>query len=117
MRVGECAADDCHHHSHQMLHWPGNVPELRNVLERAVILCDGGLITSDQLGLTDAAPAAPKVADVPAEASGTGTLLSMERAVIERALERARYNKSKAAKVVGLRRHQLYIRMRRYGLA
>jgi transcriptional regulator with PAS, ATPase and Fis domain len=41
----------------------------------------------------------------------------MERAVIERALESARFNKSKAAKAVGLTRHQLYIRMRRYGLA
>jgi transcriptional regulator with PAS, ATPase and Fis domain len=103
-------------------HWPGNVRELRNVLERAAILSDGGLITSDQLGLTVAAPIAPASRDVPVAAasglpSAVGNLLSMERAVIERALESARFNKSKAAKAVGLTRHQLYIRMRRYGLA
>ena len=33
-------------------HWPGNVRELRNILERAAILCDGGLITSDHLAFT-----------------------------------------------------------------
>ena len=41
----------------------------------------------------------------------------MERAMIERALANARFNKSKAAKELGLTRHQLYIRMRRHGLA
>ena len=39
----------------------------------------------------------------------------MERAMIEPALQRARFNKSKAAKELGLTRHQLYVRMRRYG--
>ena len=37
--------------------WPGNVRELRNVLERAAILCDGGLITTEHLALTQAGPA------------------------------------------------------------
>jgi transcriptional regulator with GAF, ATPase, and Fis domain len=45
-----------------------------------------------------------------------GDLKSVERARIERALENARFNKSKAAKELGLSRHQLYIRMRRLGL-
>jgi DNA-binding NtrC family response regulator len=40
----------------------------------------------------------------------------MERAMIEQALQHARFNKSKAAKALGLTRHQLYIRMRKYGL-
>ena len=33
-------------------HWPGNIRELRNMLERAAILCDGGLITEHHLALT-----------------------------------------------------------------
>jgi transcriptional regulator with GAF, ATPase, and Fis domain len=53
---------------------------------------------------------------VPAAAAGTGDLQSMERTMIEQALQRARFNKSKAAKELGLTRHQLYIRMRRHGL-
>ena len=40
----------------------------------------------------------------------------LERAMIEEALQTARFNKSKAAKAPGLTRHQLYIRMRRHGL-
>jgi DNA-binding NtrC family response regulator len=41
---------------------------------------------------------------------------SMERAMIERALRDTRYNKSKAARQLGLTRTQLYVRLKRYGL-
>jgi hypothetical protein len=40
----------------------------------------------------------------------------MERAMIAQALHAARFNKSRAARALGLTRHQLYVRMRRYGL-
>jgi two-component system response regulator FlrC len=91
--------------------WPGNVRELRNVLERAAILCEGGPITSDHLALTvERAPAAPASAPPPAAA------VADEQAVIERALSDARFNKSQAAKALGLTRAQLYVRMRRHGL-
>jgi len=43
-------------------------------------------------------------------------LKSVERAMIEEALQNARFNKSKAAKELGLSRHQLYVRIRRHGL-
>jgi transcriptional regulator with GAF, ATPase, and Fis domain len=112
--------------------WPGNVRELRNILERAAILCDGGLITAEHLALTASQPAAPFVAPpvtpvihepavaasqsarAPVPAS-SGDLQSMERAMIEQALQNARFNKTKAAKALGLTRHQLYVRMRKYG--
>lgn len=110
--------------------WPGNVRELRNILERAAILCDGGLITAEHLALdvsaaltakplrevvTAPAPVAvaPPASDAPP--TSPADLQSMERAMIEQALQSARFNKSKAAKALGLSRHQLYIRMRRYG--
>jgi DNA-binding NtrC family response regulator len=114
--------------------WPGNVRELRNVLERAAILCDGGLITSDHLALNVAlaspvVAAAPGVEKVPAISApafpvrggsspplAPGDLQTMERAKIEQALQSARFNKSKAAKALGLTRHQLYVRMQKYGL-
>jgi DNA-binding NtrC family response regulator len=51
----------------------------------------------------------------PAMPSSAGDLQSMERAMIEQALQTARFNKSKAAKALGMTRHQLYIRMRKYG--
>jgi transcriptional regulator with GAF, ATPase, and Fis domain len=110
--------------------WPGNVRELRNILERAAILCDGGLITAEHLALSPIAvvhrpkppPEAtieappPPVAAAPARPASAEDLQAMERAMIDRALQDARFNKSKAAKALGLTRHQLYIRMRRHGL-
>jgi transcriptional regulator with PAS, ATPase and Fis domain len=103
-------------------HWPGNVRELRNILERAAILCDGGLITSEHLALTPAPPRTaiapqPAVAEpAPANEANSSDIASVERAMIEEALQKARFNKSKAAKRLGLTRTQLYVRMRRYGL-
>jgi transcriptional regulator with PAS, ATPase and Fis domain len=101
--------------------WPGNVRELRNMLERAAILCEGGLITTDHLSLAPASgrggpasalPASPATA--PAEASTD--LRVLERATIERALRDARHNKTEAARRLGLTRKQLYVRMRQHGL-
>jgi transcriptional regulator with GAF, ATPase, and Fis domain len=107
-------------------HWPGNVRELRNILERAAILCDGGMITADHLAVRPAAPAPSSPASPapegvaarpqPAPDAAQNDLHSVERSMIAQALENARFNKSKAARALGLTRHQLYIRMRRHGL-
>jgi two-component system response regulator AtoC len=97
--------------------WPGNVRELRNVLERAAILCEGGPITPEHLSLTTAPAAAKTTTAAPATAPPEGgSLGANEKAQIEKALADARFNKSKAAKALGLTRAQLYVRMRRHGL-
>jgi two-component system response regulator FlrC len=110
-------------------HWPGNVRQLRNTLERAAILCEGGLITGAHLSLQGRPAATPTAAPVasapavsppmpppaPSPAAG-GDLKSLERAAIEKALSDARHNKSKAAKLLGLTRTQLYVRLRKYGM-
>jgi transcriptional regulator with GAF, ATPase, and Fis domain len=99
-------------------HWPGNVRELRNSLERAAILCEGGLITPEHLPIKTAprTPVSRPVENVSIESIPAGDLHSVERKLIEQALQAARFNKSKAAKALGLTRQQLYLRMRRYGL-
>ena len=112
--------------------WPGNVRELRNVLERAAILAGGGLITSDHLALP--APPPPPAAGVsspapigrlgpagwgsttPPDAVHGQTLPDVEREMVEHALVVARYNKSRAARSLGLTRAQFYVRLRRHGL-
>jgi DNA-binding NtrC family response regulator len=109
--------------------WPGNVRELRNSLERAAILCEGGLITPEHLAFPKsrglAVPLSAGSESVsetsnrrrsPGPPASSGDLESSERAIIAQALERSRFNKSKAAKALGLTRHQLYVRLRRYGL-
>jgi two-component system response regulator FlrC len=100
-------------------HWPGNVRELRNMMERAAILADGGLVVADHLVLRPppqparavVAPVAPAAVAPPAR-----DLKAVERGLIEKAMADARFNKSRAAKALGLSRAQLYSKLRRYGL-
>jgi transcriptional regulator with PAS, ATPase and Fis domain len=102
--------------------WPGNVRELRNMLERAAILCDGGLITAEHLTfLPSPARKAESIGGRDEQQThstppDTTDLRVIERAAIERALQNARFNKSQAAKLLGLSRRQLYVRMRQHGL-
>jgi two-component system response regulator FlrC len=100
--------------------WPGNVRELRNAIERAVILADGGHIRSEHLPVGQRGMAAPAASyDVPGNAIPAGgvNLEEIERSFVERALSQARHNKTRAAKLLGLTRAQLYSRIEKYGLA
>jgi transcriptional regulator with GAF, ATPase, and Fis domain len=99
--------------------WPGNVRELRNAIERAVILADGGYIRSEHLPVSatrKAAPAADASANAPLPAGGVN-LDAIERSLVIKALAQARHNKTRAAKLLGLTRAQLYSRIEKYGLA
>jgi transcriptional regulator with GAF, ATPase, and Fis domain len=109
--------------------WPGNVRELRNAIERAILLCDGGLITHEHLPAIVVRPeaaAAPREVKAPREAVAAPDadsplppdgvhLEEMERKFVEQALKNARGNKSKAARLLGLTRAQLYSRIQKYG--
>jgi transcriptional regulator with PAS, ATPase and Fis domain len=90
--------------------WPGNVRELRNALERAAILCEGGLISAHHLSLH--APARPAQSTLSIETD----LNTVERDTIQQVMRDCRGNKSRAAKRLGLSRTQLYVRLRRFGL-
>ncbi len=101
--------------------WPGNVRELRNAIERAVILCNGGLVAREHLPMA----ITPRAAVTAAEAAGSTAppfpaggveLSAVERDLVEKALARAKGNKSQAAKLLGLSRGQLYSLLRRHGL-
>jgi transcriptional regulator with GAF, ATPase, and Fis domain len=93
--------------------WPGNVRELRNAVERAVILAEGGLVTGEHLPISmDPAPAAPS-ASLP---TGGVDLEAVERSYVEQALQQTGHNKSRAARLLGLTRAQLYSRLEKYGL-
>jgi transcriptional regulator with PAS, ATPase and Fis domain len=99
--------------------WPGNVRELKNAIERAVILCEGGLVASEHLPIAVAPRHKPSASSAPAlepfPVQGV-ELAAIERDVIEKALAAARNNKSRAAKLLGVPRGQLYSLLRRHGL-
>jgi DNA-binding NtrC family response regulator len=86
--------------------WRGNVRQLRNVLERAAIVCEGGLIAPEHLSLDDD--------DNPVRGASTSNVKVLERQVIERVLGESGGNKSQAARRLGLSRKQLYVRLRTY---
>jgi transcriptional regulator with GAF, ATPase, and Fis domain len=98
--------------------WPGNVRELRNAIERAVILADGGYIRSEHLPVsaTRKAPSSVEASGPPLPAGGVN-LDAIERSLVVKALHQARHNKTRAAKLLGLTRAQLYSRIEKYGLA
>jgi transcriptional regulator with PAS, ATPase and Fis domain len=103
-------------------HWPGNVRELRNAIERAILLCDGGLVAREHLPVGTTRPAKrPQEVDGwldPAASLPPGglDLKTVERILLEKALGQARGNKTQAAQLLGLTRAQLYTRLEQHGL-
>jgi PAS domain S-box-containing protein len=90
--------------------WPGNVRELANVLERAVILCDGGVLQPDHIGISE---------PVPTSEAALSTLEEAERQHILRALEKTKWvvgGSAGAAKLLGLNRTTLLAKMKKLGL-
>jgi DNA-binding NtrC family response regulator len=100
--------------------WPGNVRELANVLERAQILCEGSLITPDDLpeDLTAPSQHGGPAASAPGAApeSAPRTLEGVERAHLMEVLRECGGNKVRAARALGVSRRALYRLLDRHGL-
>src|SRR5207245_11747040 len=112
--------------------WPGNVRQLRNCLERALLLSNNGLITPNELPPevlrgTSAAPFYPAASPVPTVSAGPGpidsgglsqpsSLRDMEKQQIINALEQTGWHRGKAAELLGISPSTLYRRLRDYNL-
>jgi two-component system response regulator PilR (NtrC family) len=103
--------------------FPGNVRELENVLERALTLSTGGIITPEHIRVRMAArpPEAHGSAGVAAAVVEGDTALgsqleSIERDAIVKALEKTRYNKTAAAKLLGMSFRALRYRIKKLGI-
>jgi DNA-binding NtrC family response regulator len=102
--------------------WPGNIRELRNVLERASMLAEGRMITERELAgsmrpAAVAVAAAPPGAGPPVAADRAAPLDALERDYLLQTLERTGGNKADAARQLGLSRRAFYRRLARHGLA
>ncbi len=96
--------------------WPGNIRELENAIERAVILCSGGVITPKYLprevtGEDRAEKGLP--IDLPDEGV---SLDDIERNLIIKALEKSGGNQTKASRLLGITRSALIYRMEKHGI-
>ena len=107
--------------------WPGNLRELKNVMDRVALLARDAEVGADALGLpagagaraaASSAPAAGTSAPPPARSSGDlrGELDAFEKERIVRALEEAGGNQARAAQLLGLPLRTFVKRLTRYGL-
>jgi two-component system response regulator HydG len=96
--------------------WPGNIRELQNAMERAVILARGEYVTESdmQLRLVQYGPS-PQEAE-PGPAGGPRSLADSERQAVREAIVRHSGNKTRAAEELGVTRKTLAAKIRKYGL-
>ncbi len=93
--------------------WPGNVRELRNAVERAMLLVEGDALTSDLFMIAGRPQRLADGFELPA--SGVD-LESLERSLVVQALERAGWNQTRAAALLGLNRDQIRYRIEKFKL-
>lgn len=94
--------------------WPGNVRELENAIERAVVFCQGGVLTEDELP-----------SNIKAETSGFTISLNLpsyklaeaEKIIIEKVLSMTRWNLKSAAEILGISRGTLYSKIEKHKLS
>ncbi|MFO0583857.1 MAG: sigma 54-interacting transcriptional regulator [Anaeromyxobacter sp.] len=96
--------------------WPGNVRQLRNVLERLVVASPDDLVGPEQLEPLLAGQAAPRARPAAEPDLVEEPLPAGERAEVVRALERAGWVQAKAARLLGMTVRQLRYRVLKYGI-
>ena len=99
--------------------WPGNVRQLRNAVEKMVVLAASETLTLDDVPaeiLAPTAPAAPAEAAATAAPAPTASLADVEKAQILAALKAAGGNKTAAADALGISRRTLHRKLREWGM-
>lgn len=92
-------------------HWPGNIRELENEIERTVALCNGDVIT-----MCDISDTIKKQHKTDSLQPGMLSIEESEKVLIRKALDKTGGNKTDAAKFLGISREGLRKKMKRYGL-
>jgi DNA-binding NtrC family response regulator len=105
-------------------HWPGNIRELKNVIERAVVLAEGPLVRREELPreIWQRPPQKDETSlvELPLHPDASWPLDKrlerLEQEIIKRTLEECRGNQTQAAKKLGLKRSSLQYKIQKYGL-
>jgi two-component system response regulator AtoC len=95
--------------------WPGNIRELRNAVERAMLLVEGNELTLDSFPMGGGASVARLTDGVELPASGVD-IEQLERSLVVQALERSGWNQTRAAALLGLNRDQIRYRIEKFKL-
>jgi DNA-binding NtrC family response regulator len=97
--------------------WPGNIRELENVLERAVVLCDSDRITVHELPFVhEASPSLPGKPVQLFDGNLDDRLADMEKQLLLKAMQDAHGVKTRAARSLGIKTSTLYYKLEKYGL-
>jgi two-component system response regulator AtoC len=94
--------------------WPGNIRELRNAVERAMLLAAGTELVPEDFPA--AAPTLARLNEDIALPSGGVNLEHLERSLVVQALQRSDWNQTQAARLLGLNRDQIRYRIEKFGL-
>ncbi|MFL5384763.1 MAG: sigma 54-interacting transcriptional regulator [Longimicrobiaceae bacterium] len=112
--ISRAVFDRLHEHD-----WPGNIRELKNVLERAVLLAHGSVLLAEHLPLDQLRPAPPEGDGAAAPLAGYApdlTLAEVEKLHIREVLLLVKGHLGKASEVLGVHRNTLTRKIREYGL-
>ncbi|MCG8617871.1 MAG: sigma 54-interacting transcriptional regulator, partial [Desulfobacterales bacterium] len=98
--------------------WPGNIRELRNIVERCTLLASDGIILPSHLPAEIAAGVSHEETDTPdaGVAASNSRLADHEKALILKALNETNWNQSAAARNLGITRDHLRYRIKKYNL-
>ncbi|MCD6459926.1 sigma-54-dependent Fis family transcriptional regulator, partial [bacterium] len=96
--------------------WKGNVRELKNVLERAILLESEDILMPEDLSINSVIERLPSPVNQLAAVNEDLTLEEMEKWLIEKTLQRLLWNKNLVAKKLGINRTTLYTKIKKYNL-
>ena len=95
--------------------WPGNVRELQNAIEHGLVLCDGPILLPRHLPREIQTPDLARATTL--RTSAPVSFVDAEREALIEALRRAHGNKAQAAKLLGIHRGTIYVKIREFGLS
>ena len=94
--------------------WPGNIRELRNAIERAMLFAEGDTLVRGDFPASTSGPL--RLGDQVELPAGGIDLEQLERSLVVQALERTRWNQTKAAALLGVNRDQIRYRIEKFQL-